>query len=124
MNLRRLNKLVKDSGMTKVEIAKKCGITRSTLDNALRGSDIRVSIVESLAEVLSVNVGFLFDNESFSNSAIANGNSSVAAINSEVSVGKDALMEEKIKYLEELLAEKDERIAELKERINELKERK
>ena len=46
--------------MSKVEIAKKCGISRVTLDNALQGADIRVSILTSLAKVLNVSVGELF----------------------------------------------------------------
>lgn len=60
MNINKLEQLVKESGMSKVEIAKKCGISRVTLDNALQGADIRVSILTTLAKVLNFNVGELF----------------------------------------------------------------
>lgn len=63
MNLRKLERLVKDSEMTKTQIAKKCGITRVTLENALQGGDIRVSILESIARVLQTPIGYLFDEE-------------------------------------------------------------
>lgn len=119
MNTSRLEQLVKDSGKSKVQIAKLSGITRVTLDNALQGGDVRISIVEALARTLGVRVGYLFDDEPIGN-AIAQGQSSIAAINSAVNVedDKSKFLQEKIEHLEELLAEK-ERLIKVYERMME-----
>lgn len=107
MNTKRLAELIKKSGKTKVQIAKSCGITRVTLDNALVGGDIRISIVESIANALNVKVGYLFD-EDCEPSTIATANDhSVAAINSEIKIDNTDLLQERIKHLEEMLAEKE-----------------
>ena len=121
MNTSRLERLVKDSGKSKVQIAKLSGITRVTLDNALQGGDVRISIVEALARTLGVRVGYLFDDEPTGN-AIAQGQSSIAAINSAVNVedDKSKLLHEKIEHLEALLAEK-ERLIRVYERMMEEK---
>ncbi|MCU6767391.1 helix-turn-helix domain-containing protein [Barnesiella propionica] len=116
MNIRKLRQLVKDSGKTKVQIAKLSGITRVTLDNALQGGDIRVSIIESLAKTLGVRVGVFFDEDAIGQNAIAQGQSSVAAINSDVIIGQNVLLEEKVKHLEEIIAEKERLINILMER--------
>lgn len=121
MNTSRLEQLIKDSGKSKVQIAKSSGITRVTLDNALQGGDIRISIVEALARTLGVRVGYLFDDEPTGN-AIAQGQSSIAAINSAVNVedDKSKLLQERIEHLEALLAEK-ERLIKVYERMMEEK---
>ena len=49
--------------MGKSQIAEKCNISRTTLDNVLAGSDAKISTIESLAKVLGVSVGCLFDEE-------------------------------------------------------------
>ena len=120
MNLSKLQQLVKDSGKSKVQIAKQSGITRVTLDNALQGGDVRVSIVEALAKTLGVSVGYLFDETN--NSATANGVGSVAVNgnnnNNVVAGGETALLQEKINHLEEMLAEK-ERLIKVYERMME-----
>lgn len=118
MNISKLQELVKDSGKSKVQIAKLSGITRVTLDNALQGGDVRVSIVEAIAKTLGVKVGYLFDDDTASQNAITQGHSSIAAINSDVTVGKDdcAVLQERVKHLEELLAEK-ERLIKVYERM-------
>lgn len=120
MNISRLEQLVKDSGKSKVQIAKLSGITRVTLDNALQGGDVRVSIIEAIAKTLGVKVGYLFDDDAIGQNAIAQGNSSIAAINSDVKVGKDdsSVLQERVKHLEELLAEK-ERLIKVYERMME-----
>lgn len=53
LNYSALNELVKQTKLTKVEFAKQCGITRVTLDNALQGGDIRISILDSIAKKIS-----------------------------------------------------------------------
>ena len=63
MKIDVLQKLVAESGLTKVQIAEKCGFTRVTLDNALQGSDVKVSTIEALAKVLSVSPSVFFDGD-------------------------------------------------------------
>ena len=63
MNISRLQKLVAESKLTKVQIAEQCGFTRVTLDNALQGADVKVSTIESLARVLGVQVSSLFEED-------------------------------------------------------------
>lgn len=64
MNISKLNELFENSKLSKVEFAKRCDITRATLDNALQGGDIRVSILEKIASVLQIPVGTLFEDSS------------------------------------------------------------
>ena len=61
MNIKRLNKLINSSKLNKVQIAERCGISRTTLDNVLAGADAKISTIESLAKVLEINVGYLFN---------------------------------------------------------------
>ncbi|MCD8208350.1 MAG: helix-turn-helix domain-containing protein [Bacteroidales bacterium] len=61
MNVERLNYQLRRCGKTKAQIASECGISKVTLDNALHGGDIRVSILESIARAVGIPVGTLFD---------------------------------------------------------------
>ena len=61
MNINKLQKLVADSKLNKVQLAEKCGFTRVTLDNVLQGSDAKISTIETLARVLGISVASLFD---------------------------------------------------------------
>lgn len=61
MNIKRLNKSINSSKLNKVQIAERCGISRTTLDNVLAGADAKISTIESLAKVLEINVGYLFN---------------------------------------------------------------
>lgn len=63
MNIIRLQRLVSESKLNKVQIAEKCGFTRVTLDNALQGADVKVSTIESLAKVLNVSPAFFFEED-------------------------------------------------------------
>ena len=63
MNIRKLNELLSTSKLNKVQIAERCGVSRTTLDNVLAGADAKISTIESLAKVLGVSVGCLFDEE-------------------------------------------------------------
>lgn len=60
MNINKLSELLKSSGKTKSQIASDSGITRVTLDNALSGGDIRVSVLEAIASALGVSAGVFF----------------------------------------------------------------
>lgn len=61
MNINKLKKLINSSKLNKVQIAEKCGVSRTTLDNVLAGADAKISTIESLAKVLGVSVGYLFN---------------------------------------------------------------
>lgn len=63
MNISKLQKIVAESKLNKVQIAEKCGFTRVTLDNALQGADVKISTIESLAKVLNVSVASLFEQD-------------------------------------------------------------
>lgn len=53
--------IMMSSKLNKIEIASKMKVSRTTLDNLLNGADVKVSTIESLAEVLGVNVAEFFD---------------------------------------------------------------
>ena len=61
MNISKLQQMVLDSKLSKVQIAEKCGFTRVTLDNVLQGADVKVSTIENLAKVLGVSPACFFD---------------------------------------------------------------
>lgn len=63
MNISKLKKAIELSRMTKKEIAEKCGFSRTTLDGALQGEDVKISTVEKLSRVLGVPVGEFFDDD-------------------------------------------------------------
>lgn len=67
MNFRLLNSLVNESKLGKSQIAEMANISRTTLDNALNGADIKISTLESLANVLGVSTGVFFDSSKSSN---------------------------------------------------------
>lgn len=60
MNFSLLNKLVNESKLGKTQIAEQAAISRTTLDNALNGADIKISTIESLAKVLEVCPSIFF----------------------------------------------------------------
>lgn len=60
MDFSLLNKLVSESKLGKAQIAEQAKISRTTLDNALNGADIKISTLESLAKVLGVSTSVFF----------------------------------------------------------------
>ena len=112
MNISKLNEIVVDSKLNKVQLAKMCNITRATLDNALNGSDIKISTLESLAKALGVSAGIFFDEDNgvtAVNSAVATGNGTA---NNSVNIttapsGDSAVLAERVRSLEALVAEKE-----------------
>lgn len=64
MDFRLLNKLVSESKIGKTQIAEMAKISRTTLDNALNGADIKISTIESLAKVLGVSPSIFFGGDS------------------------------------------------------------
>lgn len=63
MNYSKLIKAVEESPLRKADIIEKSGISKGTLENALKGMDIKVTTLEALAKVLGVNVSFFFDEQ-------------------------------------------------------------
>lgn len=63
LNINKLQTLIAESKLNKVDIAKACGFTRVTLDNVLQGADVKISTISSLAKALGVEVAYLFQNE-------------------------------------------------------------
>lgn len=59
-----LNKLVNESNLGKAKIAEMADISRTTLDNALSGADIKISTLESLSRVLGVSTSVFFGGDS------------------------------------------------------------
>lgn len=60
MNFNLLSSLVEKSKMGKAQIAEMAKISRTTLDNALNGADIKISTIESLSNVLGVSPSVFF----------------------------------------------------------------
>lgn len=60
MDFNLLSKLVSESKMGKAQIAVAAKISRTTLDNALNGADIKISTIENLANVLGVSASIFF----------------------------------------------------------------
>lgn len=61
MNTERLQALIQASGLNKSQLAERCGVSRTTIDNILSGGDAKMSTAQNLAGVLGVRVGYLFD---------------------------------------------------------------
>ena len=64
MDIKKLEQAINESNLSKVEIAKKSGISRTTLDKALAGADIKISTIETIAKVLGIPVSYFFDETS------------------------------------------------------------
>lgn len=111
MNINRLQELITISKLGKMQIAERCGVSRTTLDNVLAGADAKISTIEALARVLAVPVGYFFDDENKRIQAISKGANSIAAIQSEVVVGENTALQERVKSLQCLVDEKNRRIA-------------
>ena len=71
MNVQRIVDIIVSNKLSKVDIASKMKVSRTTLDNLLNGADVKVSTIESLAEVLGVNVAEFFDSDNSSTSCMA-----------------------------------------------------
>lgn len=60
MNVQRIMDVITSNKLSKIDIASKMKVSRTTLDNLLNGADVKVSTVENLAEVLGVDVADFF----------------------------------------------------------------
>lgn len=64
MDFKLLNRLVSENKLGKAQIAEMAEISRTTLDNAINGADIKISTIESLAKVLGVSPSIFFGGDS------------------------------------------------------------
>lgn len=55
--------IITSNKLSKIDIASRMKVSRTTLDNLLNGADVKVSTVENLAEVLGVDVADFFCSE-------------------------------------------------------------
>lgn len=60
MNVQRIMNVITSNKLSKIDIASRMKVSRTTLDNLLNGADVKVSTVENLAEVLGVDVAEFF----------------------------------------------------------------
>lgn len=60
MNIKKLEALINNSKLNKVQIAKESGISRTTLQKVLEGADVKISTLEALARVLNVPLAEFF----------------------------------------------------------------
>lgn len=121
MNVSIITKAVEESRLQKKEIAEQSGITRVTLDNLLKGGDVKVSTLEAVAKVLGIEAYTLFipaDNNSQSdNGSVAlAGSTNTGSITAHGDSGK---LKEKCALLERIIKEKETIIQE-KERLIQL----
>lgn len=63
MNVQRIVDIITSNKLSKIDIASKMKVSRTTLDNLLNGADVKVSTVENLAEVLGVEVAEFFSSD-------------------------------------------------------------
>lgn len=134
VNYNRLKQAIKDSKISRKEIALLADVTPKTIDNILAGGDPKVSTIEAIATAIGVNVKDLFgssettvligDGSQLNQKGSHHNKNISSSCNAEVLEIEVKMLKEKIVDKEERLREKDERIKELKERIDELKERK
>ena len=64
MNVQRILDIITSNKLSKIDIASRMKVSRTTLDNLLNGADVKVSTIENLADVLGVSVAEFFDSTS------------------------------------------------------------
>ena len=123
MNYSLLEKSVNRSKLNKNRIAELSGISRTTLDSALKGADIKISTLEKIANVIGIKVSLLFDELPQSESVtITNGSAAAVNVNAPINAPITASSENAETHLLALLAEKD-KVLEEKEKMIQEKER-
>lgn len=130
INIKKVNSLIKSNRFTKVELSKQSGLSKMTIDKILKGGEVNVSSLESLANALGVKVGYFFDDEVKETVQEQTINGGQQNAGRDVNYGMnmeehDELirLREEVKYIKQSLKDKDDRIADLKELIQELKAR-
>jgi len=121
MNINNLLSLLKSKNLSQEKLAAKIGMSRTGLNDLIKRNDLKVSVLEKIAEALNVSVGYFFDETDSNNGIIQNGKHNYhASTNGSINIGelecnrKLELSENKVKALEEQLKLKDEIITLLK----------
>ena len=63
LNVKKIENAMLEQKISKAKLCSSTGIARTTLDAILNGSDAKISTIESIAGILNVKIGFLFDEE-------------------------------------------------------------
>jgi transcriptional regulator with XRE-family HTH domain len=114
MNVRKLEALVNSNKLSKQEISNKCGFTRTTLNNAIRGTDVKISTIVSLSKFFNVPVGYFFDDAAGGNITNAGDGNQVVTHSGTVTISEykkenahlRALLEEKERTIQILMNKK------------------
>ena len=122
MNYSLLEKKVSSSKLNKNKIAELSGISRTTLDSAMNGADVKISTLEKIAKVVGFSVAVLFDDLPQSSVTITNGSAAAVNVNAPINAPITANSENAETHLHALLAEKD-KVLEEKEKMIQEKER-
>lgn len=125
MNVNKIRELIKEKGISQKVIAARMGLSGNAISQDLKKGDFKVSVLESIAEILEVPVTYFFDNDISENGVkqVANGHGN----NLKVIMNSDDDMKElkaKIKGLEIQVTLLEERIKDKDELINLLKDKK
>lgn len=126
VNIKKIQDKIDELKMSKAQLIKNSGLTRVTIDKILKGGEVNVSTLESLAKGLGVSVGFFFDDvEEINGSAISGDGGASATSHGHASVGQNQAehdelirLREEVKYLKQMLAERDETISESRKLLN------
>lgn len=120
VNIKKIQDRMSELNISKAKLIKDSGLTRVTIDKILAGGKINVDTLEALAQGLSVNVGFFFDEniEDVKQTQGDNGvwqNAGRDANNAVNQSEHDELirLREEVKFLKQIITDKDARIAEL-----------
>lgn len=117
LNINKLSLEVEKAPLSKVDLAKKCGISRVTLDSVIKGKEIGLFKFLKLVDALGKNVGYFFDEEDIQvreagRDYVEKGN--IEHHGTEYAAGNEADLRDQIAQLKSQLADK-ERIINLME---------
>lgn len=124
MDFNLLEKHINLSKLGKARIAELSGISRTTLDSAINGADIKISTLERIANVIGVNAGIFFSSNEIEGVTIDNGSASAVNVHDQINTpitstnnsDEYAVLQERVKLLEQILYEKERLIKVLMER--------
>ena len=106
MSGEELKNKLKRTGKTITEIAHLLGISQAGLSQALCAKDVKTGLVEELARVLNLPVGYFYG-EADNVTTVASGQQSIAAVNSHIGTADAAILEERVRMLQAVVSEKE-----------------
>lgn len=104
MNFSLLEKQVNHSKLGKARIAELSGISRTTLDAAINGADVKVSTLERIANALGVSASIFFAGTEETGVTIESGSTAAVNVHSTINAPITAMSSDATK-LEALTAE-------------------